>query len=62
MDIRKSKVEASSQLASGMSIRIGPGQDVDLDQMVDGQRVRDSFPEEFFEAPKHVKKTKENEK
>lgn len=50
MDIRKSKVEASCIIPGVAGKNIGPGAHVDLDEVVgNGQRVRDLFPEEWFE-------------
>lgn len=51
-DLRRSRVEASALVPGHGGKRIGPGQLVDLDELVGrGQRVRDLFPDHWFEAP-----------
>jgi hypothetical protein len=55
MDIRKSKVEAA-YVGGESSKRIGPGQLVDLDEVVHGAlRVRDLFQEGWFEESSPAK-------
>lgn len=50
-DIRRSRVEASVLVADAGGKNIGPGQLVDLDELVGhGLRVRDLFPLDWFEA------------
>jgi hypothetical protein len=51
-DLRVSKVEASTVNLGVGGKNIGRGQLVDLDELVSpGVRVRDVFPEEWFEVP-----------
>lgn len=50
-DLRRCRVEASTHLPGVGGKNIGVGQTVDMDEMVGaGQRVRDLFPEDWFEA------------
>jgi hypothetical protein len=50
MDLRRSKVIASTIIPGVGGKNIGPGQPVDLDEPVGGgQTVRDLFPEDWFE-------------
>jgi hypothetical protein len=50
-DWRISKVEAATVIPGVAGKRIGPGQRVDMDEVVgDGKRVRDLFPEEWFDV------------
>lgn len=50
-DLRRSRVAASALVVGVGGKNIGPGQLVDLDEVVgDGHRVRDLFPEHFFDA------------
>lgn len=50
MDMRTSRVEASATVPGVGGKNIGPGQLVDLDEVVGGgQTVRDLFPAEWFE-------------
>jgi len=52
MDIRKARVEAHHLIVDVGGKNIGPGQPVDLDEeFAPGVRVRDVFPEDYFEAP-----------
>ena len=52
MDIRTSRVEAHHLIVGVGGKNIGPGQPVDLDEEIaPNVRVRDVFPEEYFEAP-----------
>ena len=54
MDVRKAKVEASYlDTTKGISYRLGPGLDVDLDEVICRTpllTVRDVFNEDNFEA------------
>lgn len=51
MDLRRSKVIASTIIPGVGGKNIGPGQLVDLDETIaNGQTVRDLFPENWFEA------------
>lgn len=69
MDIRKCKAEVNYyNTATETSLRMGPGMDVDLDQVVEkktGKRVRDLVNEDCFEPkaepePQLEKKSKKS--
>ena len=52
MDIRTARVEAHYLIPGIGGRTIGRGQSVDLDDAIaPGVRVRDVFPDEYFEAP-----------
>jgi len=52
MDLRTARVQAYHLVVGVGGKNIGPGQSVDLDEeFAPGLRVRDVFPEVFFEPP-----------
>jgi hypothetical protein len=52
MDIRTARIEAHHLIIGVGGKNIGPGQPVDLDEVIaPGVTVRDVFPAEYFEEP-----------